>query len=101
MAWMDLSAAVSGTPPSARCCNGFTVEGSKLYVHGGRNGGGMRTGILSPGSPLTRSTTDVLVSLQYSDRYKYRDWKKAFKIEADEEGVSRTYENLQTLDSSS
>jgi len=35
MAWTDLSAATSGTPPSARGGHGFTSAGGKLYVHGG------------------------------------------------------------------
>ena len=37
MAWTDLSAAASGTPPSARFGHGFTSAGDKLYVHGGSN----------------------------------------------------------------
>ncbi len=35
MTWEDLSAAASGTPPSARCEHGFAAAGRKLYVHGG------------------------------------------------------------------
>ena len=35
MAWTDLSAAMLGTPPSARQGHGFTSAGGKLYVHGG------------------------------------------------------------------
>ena len=35
MAWTDLSAASSGTPPSARSGGGFASAGGKLYVHGG------------------------------------------------------------------
>ena len=35
MAWTDLSAAASGTPPSPRYSHGFTAEGGWLYVHGG------------------------------------------------------------------
>jgi hypothetical protein len=35
-AWTDLSAAASGTPPSARYSHGFTSAGGKLYVHGGQ-----------------------------------------------------------------
>jgi hypothetical protein len=34
-AWTDLSAALSGTPPSPREGHGFTSAGGKLYVHGG------------------------------------------------------------------
>jgi hypothetical protein len=34
-AWTDLSAALSGTPPSPRSFHGFTSAGGKLYVHGG------------------------------------------------------------------
>jgi hypothetical protein len=34
-AWTDLSAAISGTPPSPRDDHGFTSAGGKLYVHGG------------------------------------------------------------------
>ena len=45
MNWTDLSAAASGTPPSARYGHGFTSAGGKLYVHGGLSdngeGGGM------------------------------------------------------------
>jgi hypothetical protein len=37
MAWTDLFAAASGTPPSARYAHGFTSAGGKLYVHGGLN----------------------------------------------------------------
>ena len=40
MAWTDLSAAASGTPPSARMYHGFTSAGGKLYVHGGYDGSG-------------------------------------------------------------
>ena len=40
MAWTDLSAASSGTPPSARYGHGFTSAGGKLYVHGGSDGSG-------------------------------------------------------------
>ena len=40
MAWTDLSAAASGTPPSAREGHGFTSAGGKLYVHGGFGGSG-------------------------------------------------------------
>ena len=40
MAWTDLSAAASGTPPSARAYHGFTSAGGKLYVHGGIDGSG-------------------------------------------------------------
>jgi hypothetical protein len=39
-AWTDLSAALSGTPPSLRTNNGFTSAGGKLYVHGGYGDGG-------------------------------------------------------------
>ena len=35
MAWTDLSAAASGTPPSVRMGHGFTPAGGKLFVHGG------------------------------------------------------------------
>ena len=35
MAWTDLSASASGTPPSSRQSHGFTSAGGKLYVHGG------------------------------------------------------------------
>ena len=37
-AWTDLSAALSGTPPSSRGYHGFTSAGGKLYVHGGYGG---------------------------------------------------------------
>ena len=37
MAWTNLSAAASGTPPSGRDGHGFTSAGGKLYVHGGRD----------------------------------------------------------------
>ena len=40
MAWTDLSATASGTPPSARMYHGFTSAGGKLYVHGGYDGSG-------------------------------------------------------------
>ncbi len=40
MAWTELSAATSGTPPSARSCFGFTSAGGKLYVHGGSGNSG-------------------------------------------------------------
>jgi hypothetical protein len=33
--WTNLSAALSGTPPSPRFGHGFTSAGGKLYVHGG------------------------------------------------------------------
>ena len=39
MAWTDLSAAASGTPPSPRAGHGFTAAGGKLYVHGGCDSG--------------------------------------------------------------
>jgi hypothetical protein len=39
-AWTDLSAALSGTPPSPRYIHGFTSAGGKLYVHGGVGFGG-------------------------------------------------------------
>jgi hypothetical protein len=39
-AWTDLSAALSGTPPSPRFFHGLTSAGGKLYVHGGFNGSG-------------------------------------------------------------
>ena len=35
MAWTDLSAAASGTPPAARAHHGFLSVGGNLYVHGG------------------------------------------------------------------
>ena len=35
MAWTDLSAAASGTPPPPRTGHGFTAAGGRLYVHGG------------------------------------------------------------------
>jgi hypothetical protein len=38
--WTDLSAALSGTPPSPRRGHGFTSAGGKLYVHGGWDGSG-------------------------------------------------------------
>jgi hypothetical protein len=39
-AWTDLSAALSGTPPSPRGGHGFTSAGGKLYVHGGSDDSG-------------------------------------------------------------
>jgi hypothetical protein len=39
-AWTDLSAALSGTPPSPRREHGFTSAGGKLYVYGGRGDSG-------------------------------------------------------------
>ena len=39
-AWTDLSAALSGAPPSPRDGHGCTSAGGKLYVHGGGRGGG-------------------------------------------------------------
>jgi hypothetical protein len=39
-AWTDLSAALSGTPPSLRRYHGFTSAGGKLYVHGGYDDSG-------------------------------------------------------------
>jgi hypothetical protein len=39
-AWTDISAALSGTPPSPRRGHGFTSAGGKLYVHGGWDGSG-------------------------------------------------------------
>ena len=41
MAWTDMSAAVSGTPPSPRYNHGFTSTGGRLYVHGGVNEAGI------------------------------------------------------------
>ena len=41
-AWTDLSAALSGTPPSRRRLHGFTSAGGKLYVHGGLDLSGNR-----------------------------------------------------------
>ena len=35
MAWTNLSAAASGTPPVPRYWHGFTTVGGRLYVHGG------------------------------------------------------------------
>ena len=35
MAWTDLSAAASGTPPSPRDFQGFASAGGYLYVHAG------------------------------------------------------------------
>ena len=35
VAWMDLSDAGSGIPPTARDSHGFTSAGGELYVHGG------------------------------------------------------------------
>ena len=35
MTWTNLSASVSGTPPSARGEHGFASAGGELYVHGG------------------------------------------------------------------
>ena len=35
MAWTDLSAAASGTPPAPRGSHGFAAAGGRLYVHGG------------------------------------------------------------------
>ena len=40
MAWTDLSASASGTPPPARNIHGFTTAGGKLYEHGGRGESG-------------------------------------------------------------
>ena len=40
MAWTDLSATTSGTPPFARAYHGFTSAGGKLYVHGGEGDNG-------------------------------------------------------------
>ena len=40
MAWTDLSAAASGTPPEHRYYHGFTSASGRLYVHGGFNGVG-------------------------------------------------------------
>ena len=37
MAWIDLTAAVTGNPHPARDEHGFTSAGGKLYVHGGCN----------------------------------------------------------------
>ena len=39
MAWTELSAASSGTPPSARAFHGFASTVGKLYIHGGSNNG--------------------------------------------------------------
>jgi hypothetical protein len=41
-AWTDLSAALSGTPPSPRTYHGFTSAGGKLYMHGGYGDSGER-----------------------------------------------------------
>ena len=41
--WTDLSAAASGTPPSAREAQGFASDGRSLYVHGGLDGSGEPT----------------------------------------------------------
>ena len=54
MAWTDLSAAASGTPPSPRDFHGLASAGGLLYVFGGWDGAG---GCLleSPGEGLNRS----------------------------------------------
>ena len=38
--WMDLSAAVGGSPPPARFGHGFASAGGRLYVFGGLGPGG-------------------------------------------------------------
>ena len=43
--WTDLSAAASGTPPSARCAHGLASVEGKLYVHGGESDSGERGGL--------------------------------------------------------
>ena len=43
-AWIDLSAAVSGVPPSSRDSHGFKAAGGILYVHGGENSDGEKMG---------------------------------------------------------
>ena len=40
MAWTNLSAAASGTPPFARSGHGFASAGGLLFVHGGFNSSG-------------------------------------------------------------
>ena len=44
MAWTDLSAFASETPPSPRAWHGFTAAGGRLYVHGGLGNIGNRDG---------------------------------------------------------
>ena len=43
--WTDLSAAASGTPPSARCAHGLASVEGKLYVHGGESDSGEGDGL--------------------------------------------------------
>ena len=43
MAWTDLSAAASGTPPYPRDFQGFASAGGYLYVHAGYGDSGERT----------------------------------------------------------
>jgi hypothetical protein len=61
-AWTDLSAALSGTPPSPRAGHGFTSAGGKLYVHGsgasGEGGAGRAEGVGMVGAEAGRR--DVL-----------------------------------------
>jgi N-acetylneuraminic acid mutarotase len=44
MTWFNLTSYALGSPPGARIGHGFTSEGGKLYVHGGRDPRGMRGG---------------------------------------------------------
>ena len=56
MAWTDLSAVASGTPPSARNGHGITSAGGKLYVHGGRGGSSSGGGACLGGGALPGGT---------------------------------------------
>ena len=61
MAWTDLSASASGTPPSSRQSHGFTSAGGGLYVHGGLGdtgecrGGGALPGRTAACRPVSRT----------------------------------------------
>ena len=47
MAWADLTAVLSSTPPSPRYAHGFASEsaGGRLYVHGGMSQSGENVGL--------------------------------------------------------
>jgi hypothetical protein len=61
-AWTDLSAALSGTPPSPRSGHGFTSAGGKLYVHGGARGSTNLT-------PVTAASNTAMVSQAVIHRF--------------------------------
>ena len=59
MAWTDLSAAASGTPPSPRCFHGFTAAEGRLYVHGGWDANNNPLGDLHSYDPVAMAWTNL------------------------------------------